>query len=71
MNRIKYLVRQLTLIEGGADKRLSLQYIELKDGELLIFPFDFERPGFIYVPELSLIKTSDGWEEGEASTFIS
>ncbi|MDE6336749.1 MAG: hypothetical protein K2J63_13635 [Muribaculaceae bacterium] len=71
MNRIKYLVRQLTLIEGGAYQELSLQYIDLKEGELHVFPFDFERAGFIYVPELTLIKASNGWEVGESSTFIS
>lgn len=71
MKRIKYLVRQLTLIDGGAYQQLSLQYIELNDGELHISPFDFERAGFIYVPELTLIKTSEGWKEGDGSTFIS
>lgn len=71
MKRIKYLVRQLTLIDGRAYQQLSLQYIDLGDGKLDVFPFDFERAGFVYVPELTLIKTSDGWEVGEASTFIS
>lgn len=71
MKRIKYLVRQLTLFEGGTHQQLYLQYIELKDGELHITPFDFEHAGFIYVPELTLIKTSAGWKESESSTFIS
>ena len=71
VERIKYLVRQLTLIDGGACQSLSLQYIEIKDRQLSVFPFDVERAGFIYVPELTLIKTADGWKVNDNSVFLS
>lgn len=71
MEIIKYLVRQLTLIDGGASQRLSLQYVEMRDGKLSVFPFEVELAGFIYVPELTLIKTADGWKISDNSVFIS
>ncbi len=66
----KYLVRQLTLIDGGAYQRLSLQYVNIIDGKLEVFPFDVERAGYIYIPELTLIKTSEGWKESDNSVFV-
>lgn len=68
--KYKYLVRQLTLIDGGAYQRLSLQYVNMIEGKLEVFPFDVERAGYMYVPELTLVNTPGGWKETDDSVFI-
>ncbi len=66
----KYLVTQFTLIVGGAYQSLSLQYVNIIDGKLEVFPFDVERAGYMYVPELTLVNTPAGWKETDDSVFI-
>lgn len=66
--RHRYLVRNLTIYEGGVVKKLSLHYIKLCGNALEVLPFDKERAGFIYIPQLTVKKDGDFWKFEELRT---
>ncbi len=59
---MKYLVRNLTLIDEGETTNLSLHYVDLYQDELKLAPFDKERAGYSYIEKLILKKTNGKWE---------
>ncbi len=58
----KFLVRDLIIIEGRVEKKLSLHYITYDKEKISINPYDRERAGYIYCSRLVISKTEDGWE---------
>ncbi len=64
---MKYLVRQLEIIEGGERKILPLHYIILDAttgniGTLpLIYPFGKEESGAIFIGKARLIISGESW----------
>ncbi len=57
----KFLVRDLIIIEGGVEKKLSLQYIIYDKEKIYVNPYDREQAGYIYCSRLVLRKMEEGW----------
>lgn len=61
MEKKRYLVRKLMLIEEGETRSLSLQYVEKDVKGFQFRAFDIERPGYVYIPALVLEKKDQVW----------